>query len=1200
MYRKLAFVIIAVLVAAAAGVAWAGGTICPDSILNGETVTVEAGETWTADCSSCGGGLCRMFIGESASGSGHLVVNGGTVNIYGGTNFDDGRVCIEYDSDITVNSGEVYVRSPGGGLHFPDEVGLGKKPAIYVYGGIMTIDEDRVASNCERDGNIYVGCGTFRMRTAPGDWCGGTHVVAAPGNEPLNYHGVDGEGYHVWTGSNCLDADGDGVGNDTDNCPQVPNPDQADSDGDGAGDACDNCPNDSNKTEPGVCGCGKLDADVDEDGFTCDDNCPNDSNPDQADSDQDGLGDVCDNCVDDSNADQADADGDGVGDVCDNCPDDPGKTEPGICGCGIPDTDADQDGLLYCQDNCPEDYNPDQIDSDGDGTGDVCELPDAEMILRGAFHFRADGDNSARVGPHPDIMVRLGSGDNKLIFRRNKGFLPVWSTDGGEQDLPVEINRNGCETTVNEYSRVRLIENSDARAIVHWRYARDCGNISTTGWVDEYFTVYPDGVCIRTIKDTAGTSLSQWTNGAPQVRSLLLSDEGVEPLAATWLNPADLSITSGDYSDAGFDETRRCYTLQCNVKCAPTPLNLTLSASGVKSSHDPVIVLKNWGDADAVVTVNGSKPKIYYVGHAGDMYGADLVVWLGVESAGSLNISITPRGGSGQFVDRSPPPNVSLNFDDAPPLPLGSVEPGPFGAYYTRLPFNNRFDEPWRVGEHADVVVQFDDNAHRFVFWRGTNYNPHWATDTSETPNHSNWYGTEFIERRGSEWGIERYLEPMSDWECRFSHVRIISSNAARAIVQWRYAPCHLTYERNNSGGDIWGDWANEYFTIYPDAISVRKVTVWSRRTGNSDQEDPHIEFHEMIPITNPGTVPEDCMHWNALSMTNYDGSKKDWVWQDRNGGSPGDFDDSANRPIMVVRMKGSTVPLTVFEGTSTQHDPVEAHDCRPFNHYDDWPAWPREDVGMGGWGEDPGTHCYRMFWKRYPAHCSTLHIKWKDYEHLQDKRRTKIMLYGMVDADEARNVNNLIPLARSWQYAPALKINSAGFSGGSYDKTERAYKIRRDSEQATELQFTMNSSPQSPAYNPCFVIENWDTEAALTVDGQEVGDFRQGIEKTADEVASLVVWMRKEATARIDITVSAVSKGCPCPGDLTEDGQVDLEDLQAVAGVLLQAGSPFIVPAAEGDCADINEDGQVDLDDLQLVAGILLEAGSPFIAPCE
>jgi len=81
---------------------------------------------------------------------------------------------------------------------------------------------------------------------------------------------------------------------------------------------------------------------------------------------------------------------------------------------------------------------------------------------------------------------------------------------------------------------------------------------------------------------------------------------------------------------------------------------------------------------------------------------------------------------------------------------------------------------------------------------------------------------------------------------------------------------------------------------------------------------------------------------------------------------------------------------------------------------------------------------------------------------------------------------------------------------------------------------------------------------------------------------------------------VSAGAVGCACPGDMNDDGQVDLEDLQAIANILLQGGSPFVVPVEPGDCADINEDGQADLEDLQAVANILLDAGSPFIAQCD
>lgn len=41
--------------------------------------------------------------------------------------------------------------------------------------------------------------------------------------------------------------------------------------------------------------------------------------------------------------------------------------------CGIPPTDTDKDGFIDTLDNCPTVYNPDQLDSNGDGTGDACE-----------------------------------------------------------------------------------------------------------------------------------------------------------------------------------------------------------------------------------------------------------------------------------------------------------------------------------------------------------------------------------------------------------------------------------------------------------------------------------------------------------------------------------------------------------------------------------------------------------------------------------------------------------------------------------------------------------------------------------------------------------------------------------------------------------------------------------------------------------
>ena len=74
------------------------------------------------------------------------------------------------------------------------------------------------------------------------------------------------------------------------------------------------------------------------------------------DVDNDGIADESDNCVDIANINQLDTDSDGLGDVC--------------------DTDDDGDGVLDSEDNCHLTSNPDQLDTDGDGIGDICDTDD--------------------------------------------------------------------------------------------------------------------------------------------------------------------------------------------------------------------------------------------------------------------------------------------------------------------------------------------------------------------------------------------------------------------------------------------------------------------------------------------------------------------------------------------------------------------------------------------------------------------------------------------------------------------------------------------------------------------------------------------------------------------------------------------------------------------------------------------------------
>jgi len=78
----------------------------------------------------------------------------------------------------------------------------------------------------------------------------------------------------------------------------------------------------------------------------------------------------------------------GLRDLCggerdDDCRNDPNKDKPGLCGCGVPNTDTDGDGTPDCKDSCLHDgskMSPDvcrcghpDTDMDGDGTPDCCD-----------------------------------------------------------------------------------------------------------------------------------------------------------------------------------------------------------------------------------------------------------------------------------------------------------------------------------------------------------------------------------------------------------------------------------------------------------------------------------------------------------------------------------------------------------------------------------------------------------------------------------------------------------------------------------------------------------------------------------------------------------------------------------------------------------------------------------------------------------
>ena len=121
--------------------------------------------------------------------------------------------------------------------------------------------------------------------------------------------------------------------------------------------------------------------DSDEDGVpNFEDVCP--GGDDTLDADQDGIPDACDAqilpCGCSAADGSIDSDLDGTPDCADGCPNDSEKIEPGICGCGFPDTDTDSDGTPDCLDGCPDDPDKTEPGNCGCGTAETTVFGDLD------------------------------------------------------------------------------------------------------------------------------------------------------------------------------------------------------------------------------------------------------------------------------------------------------------------------------------------------------------------------------------------------------------------------------------------------------------------------------------------------------------------------------------------------------------------------------------------------------------------------------------------------------------------------------------------------------------------------------------------------------------------------------------------------------------------------------------------------------
>ena len=213
------------------------------------------------------------------------------------------------------------------------------------------------------------------------------------------------------------------------------------------------------------------------------------------------------------------------------------------------------------------------------------------------LEYHPEWDALWRVDAHPDVLVRFDSSPVRLVFWRGTQYSPAWVSENGQWMADQSVEGYDADFTYehmndkqNRYSHVRVIEQTDARAVVHWRYAlvnvkNELWNteerLGNGAWVDEYYFVYPDAAAVRKVswnRNTLGNPV-QFQESIPLTQPGQVQGDVIHPDYVTVGNLAGETQVFSYVTDPKPDSKK-------------VPADLVIQRHNLKSSHKPFIVFE--------------------------------------------------------------------------------------------------------------------------------------------------------------------------------------------------------------------------------------------------------------------------------------------------------------------------------------------------------------------------------------------------------------------------------------------------------------------------------------------------------------------------------------------------------------------------------------------------------------------------------
>ncbi len=228
----------------------------------------------------------------------------------------------------------------------------------------------------------------------------------------------------------------------------------------------------------------------------------------------------------------------------------------------------------------------------------------------GAFYtklgYYKEWDDLWKVSDVPDVFVRFDESPVQLVFWRGTSYVPCWVSENGTWYTNEWLETWGSDVSscaeplmdrLCKYSHVRIIENTDARVIIHWRYALSDAFDVIVGqkdnprgeWCDEFYTIYPDQVGIR--KMELHYSIPERKHDWEE--QIVLLPPGKYPGDVIDKKSLTLVNMKGETADYTWDE---------NVKLEmPDPKGANMSFVNLKSAYKPFFIIS----PNPVETVEG-------------------------------------------------------------------------------------------------------------------------------------------------------------------------------------------------------------------------------------------------------------------------------------------------------------------------------------------------------------------------------------------------------------------------------------------------------------------------------------------------------------------------------------------------------------------------------------------------------------------